>query len=57
LDGSFYGEDLLTSGRIWFENGIKVSRVERAPRIGIDYAGEYWKEVPWRFYLSHRPEG
>jgi DNA-3-methyladenine glycosylase len=51
IDKSFYGEDLITSERIWFEDsGIKPA-VKTSPRIGIDYAGEYWASRPWRFYI------
>lgn len=51
IDRSFYGEDLSSSRRIWIEeSGIKpVYRT--GPRIGINYAGEYWKNKPWRYYL------
>jgi DNA-3-methyladenine glycosylase len=51
IDRSYYGEDLSTSGRIWVEdNGVKPS-YKTGPRIGIDYAGEYWKNKPWRYYV------
>jgi len=51
IDRSFYGEDLSTSGRIWIEDsGIKPV-YNTGPRIGISYAGEYWKNKPWRYYL------
>ena len=51
IDKSFYGEDLTISGRIWIEeSGVKPD-IKTGPRIGIDYAGEYWKNLPWRFYL------
>ncbi|MBN1131780.1 MAG: DNA-3-methyladenine glycosylase [Bacteroidales bacterium] len=52
IDGSFNGEDLLTSRKIWIEKGIKKTQITAGPRIGIDYAGEFWKNVPWRFYLK-----
>lgn len=52
LDKSFYGEDIVTSERLWVENGLNDFRIGKGPRIGIEYAGEYWKNVPWRFYLS-----
>ena len=55
LNKSFYGEDMVKSERIWLEsNGekIKKSGIVAAPRIGIDYAGEYWSKIPWRFYLK-----
>jgi len=50
IDRSFYGEDLVTSSRIWLEDtGMRLS-YNSGPRIGIDYAGDYWKSVPWRFF-------
>jgi len=51
IDRSFYGEDLVISERIWFENNGFAPIVKFGPRIGIDYAGEYWKSKPWRYYL------
>lgn len=52
IDGSFYGEDLVESSRVWIEdNGIKADYIT-TPRIGIDYAGPYWSKVPWRFVLK-----
>lgn len=58
LDGSFYGEDLVNSERIWLEDrGVKVknSEIASGARIGIDYAGKYWANKPWRFYIKDNP--
>jgi DNA-3-methyladenine glycosylase len=52
IDRSFYGEDLTLSDRIWFEDTRKIHVVKTSPRIGIDYAGEFWKERPWRYYIN-----
>jgi len=52
LDKSFYGENLLTSERIWIENAKKVENYTTSPRIGINYAGEPWISKPWRFTLK-----
>jgi DNA-3-methyladenine glycosylase len=52
IDRSFYGEDLVTSGRIWIEDKGLVINYNTGPRIGIDYAGNIWKSKPWRFYTS-----
>jgi DNA-3-methyladenine glycosylase len=55
IDKSFYGEDLTCSDRIWIannENKIDVSIIT-SPRVGIDYAGEFWKNKPWRFTLDN----
>lgn len=50
IDQSFYGEDLVKSGRIWIEESGILPLIETGPRIGINYAGDYWKTRPWRFY-------
>ncbi len=51
LDRSFYGEKIYESNRIRIEEGINPARIFTAPRIGVEYAGEYWSKVPWRFYI------
>jgi DNA-3-methyladenine glycosylase len=51
IDKTFNGEDLVLSDRIWFEDPGLVHQVNIGPRIGVDYAGEYWKSRPWRYYL------
>jgi len=43
---------LLTSNRIWIENAPDESDFSTAPRIGIDYAGEEWRDKAWRFILK-----
>src|SRR5690606_5452530 len=52
LDRSFYAEDLEASERLWIEDGEKEGKIVTSPRIGIDYAGEIWKNKPWRFELK-----
>lgn len=54
IDQSFYGENLEISDRLWIENHLKLNNIEytTTPRIGIDYAGEIWKNKPWRFVLE-----
>lgn len=55
IDGSFYGEDLVKSNRIWIEDSDIKADYITTPRIGIDYAGPYWSKVPWRFVLKSQP--
>ncbi len=55
IDKTFYGEDLITSDRIWIEDSGITPIYKSAPRIGIDYAGEFWKKKPWRYYLYFGP--
>ena len=52
IDKSFYAEDLSLSERIYILDAPVVQRFETAPRVGIDYAGDEWKNKPWRFIMS-----
>jgi DNA-3-methyladenine glycosylase len=54
LDRSFYGEDLGRSQRIWIEETNDKSAFIALPRIGIQYAGEPWVSMPWRFIADLR---
>lgn len=51
IDSSFYGEDLVISERIWFEDAGIKPELKTGTRIGIDYAGDFWKMRPWRYYI------
>jgi len=51
IDRSFYGEDLHCSKRIWIEDQGAKYEVKTSPRIGIDYAGEYWSAKLWRYFI------
>jgi DNA-3-methyladenine glycosylase len=62
IDGAAYGAD-LTRAPLFLSEPPRAAarpRVLRAPRIGIDYAGD-WAARPWRFYdaqsrwVSRRP--
>jgi DNA-3-methyladenine glycosylase len=54
IDKRLNGQD-LTGHRLWIEDRkLKVGRIARSPRIGVDYAGEY-KDKPWRFYIQGNP--
>ena len=52
IDKDFYGEDLTNSNRLWVEDNDQPANIQTSPRIGIDYAGEYWASKPWRFYFD-----
>lgn len=52
IDGSFNGEDITTSDRIWLEDTGCRPSLKTGPRIGIDYAGEPWISKPWRFVIT-----
>lgn len=54
IDKSFYGEDIISSQRLWVESAEKLPeiKIKTTTRIGIDYAGEEYKNKPWRFVLE-----
>ncbi|NVO08883.1 MAG: DNA-3-methyladenine glycosylase [Bacteroidales bacterium] len=49
----FYGENLMESQRLWVEENNNKYNINRAPRIGVDYAGEFWSSKPWRFFTNN----
>jgi DNA-3-methyladenine glycosylase len=51
VDKSFYSENLISSKRIWIENSEIKNKYKCDKRIGIDYAGDYWKNKLWRFKI------
>lgn len=52
LDKGFYGENLATSSRLWLEDTGDKQNYCSTPRIGVDYAGEYWKNIAWRYVIE-----
>lgn len=52
LSGDFYGEDLSYSSKIWIEDSHVNPNFITTERIGIDYAGEIWKNKLWRFLIT-----
>lgn len=54
IDKSFYGEDLLSSARIWIESAPDEPGFDTATRVGIDYAGDVWKNKLWRFIAKDK---
>lgn len=52
LDKNFNGEDLTRSKRIWIEDSDLQTSYNTSPRIGVEYAGEYWKNRPWRYLMN-----
>jgi DNA-3-methyladenine glycosylase len=57
IDGSFNSADLTdTHSGLWIEPGyaLPAEAVRSGPRVGIDYAGEPWVSMPWR-YMAQPP--
>jgi DNA-3-methyladenine glycosylase len=52
VDRGYYGEDLVRSERIWIEESDITPDYFAGPRVGVDYAGLPWKDLPWRFLMN-----
>lgn len=51
IDRSLNKADLVTSEEIWLEDVGEKPEYITKPRVGVDYAGEYWSKIEWRFVL------
>jgi DNA-3-methyladenine glycosylase len=51
LDGGLNRQPLGAQTGLWIEAGTPVadSSVQALPRVGVDYAGTVWRDIPWRF--------
>ncbi|MBQ8297959.1 MAG: DNA-3-methyladenine glycosylase [Ruminococcus sp.] len=49
INGDFNGQPFCGNDEIWIEDDGFSPKLKTAPRVGIDYAGEYWKNIEWRF--------
>lgn len=59
IDGRLNGVNLTgAAGQLWIETGIPVRPewIITGPRIGIDYAGEPWVSMPWRYRVEFPTE-
>ncbi len=56
IDGSFNGEPVCGNSKIRIEDDGFRPDIRKAPRVGIDYAGDYWKNVERRFIAENRED-
>ena len=49
VNGDFNKRKIYDDSEIWIEDDGFRSEIVTAPRVGIDYAGEYWRDIKWRF--------
>jgi len=54
ITGEQYGVDLCGDSLFLEDDGGRVGRIGRSPRINVDYAGD-WAQRPWRFYERGNP--
>lgn len=55
IDAKLSAKPAIKRSGLWIEDRgveIPVAKIEKGPRIGIDYAGRYWAGRHWRFRLK-----
>lgn len=52
IDNTFNKQTICGNSDIWIEDDGFRPEIKTASRVGIDYAGEYWKNIEWRFILK-----
>lgn len=52
IDKNLNGES-FTKNKVWIESYNYIVDYETAPRVGIDYADEFYKNIQWRFILKN----
>ena len=52
IDGELNRKTANFETGLWFEKSdCKKITIEKGPRIGVDFAGKYWAEKPYRFWF------
>ncbi|MDE6088643.1 MAG: DNA-3-methyladenine glycosylase [Oscillospiraceae bacterium] len=49
IDGSFNDQKIYENSHIWIEDDGFQPELRTAPRVGIDYAGDDWRNIAWRY--------
>lgn len=55
INNKLNGAPAVPLSGLWIEDrGAQVDpkSIKKGPRIGIDYAGPFWKKRKWRFYIT-----
>ncbi len=52
IDKQFNGDSFITCTDLWIEDDVFCPSLHTEKRVGIDYAGEYWRNMPWRWVMD-----
>ena len=52
IDKTFRNRDITTSKSLWLESCDNEVDIQQKPRVGIQYAPPYWRDICWRFVLK-----
>ena len=54
IDQRFNGDSFVTCPDLWIADDDFRPKIHTAKRVGIDYAGEKWKNMPWRWIAEDK---
>ncbi len=54
LNKDFNYKEITLKNNLCVINNYLDVEIIRKPRVGIDYAGEIWKNKPWRFIIKNK---
>lgn len=54
INGDFNGSPIYSNDEVWIEDDGYSPKIITAPRVGIDYAGEHWKNIEWRYIADRK---
>ena len=46
------GSPIYNNENVWIEDDGFQPEIKTAPRVGIDYAGDYCRDIEWRFIIK-----
>lgn len=52
IDMTLNKQNVLNSSSIWIEDVGLNPTYKTDVRVGVDYAGDYWKNKPWRYIID-----
>ena len=53
INKEFNGKEISNTKELWIEDNNITAKYTTKSRVGIDYAGEIWKNKLWRFILKN----
>ncbi len=57
IDRAFNDQLLTRVNGLWVEDdGFEPAAILNEPRVGVDYAGPRWSQMPWRFISGEETE-
>lgn len=58
IDGKLNRKMATFENGLWFEEGKgDIPKILSGPRVGVEYAGDYWAGKPYRFWFSKANSG